>query len=891
MQFNKKMLSVTVVAVMSSFSTYHTYAEETASDGSEKVEKIKVTGSLISRTQIEGPEPVQVISSEEIEASGLTNIGDLLQNVSSIAGAAPNSRVNNGGDGSTRVALRGLESKRTLTLVNGRRFVSSGSGADASIDLGMIPISLIDRVEILKEGASAAYGSDPIAGVVNIILKDSFDGTETKFFTGITDEGDGDKSTLTITTGKSFDKGNFIFSVGAVTEGEIKAGERGFSSADYRWLDGEVIAQGSSAPPWGYLGGLEGSEDPLTFGPGFEDELRPYRGAEDSYNYQPDNYIATPQDRYYANIIGNIELGEWGFLGAVNFNTELSYARRSSTIQLAPEPIFADSRITLSADNFYNPLIGNTLGVPVQDITDWRRRMVDTGPRVLNYDSTTTRAVFALDGFFAGGWDWTAFYNYGSNSAKDSQNSFFVDRIGHAVGPSNGPDTCLDANGNTIVGCAPLNIFDPSQAAIDYITYVKKATGENKQQHAEFNTSGSFGSLPGGAIGAAFGASWRKESGNYRPDPEVSRDPSNDIAGREAGTSGNVTAREIYAEFALPITEIFETKFASRFSSYNLFGDTLNSSIGFVWRPHDEVMFRGTRGQAFRTPNIEELFQGTTVSQEAAVDPRCVDNRPGCDPSIAQFDTNIGGNPDLEPEEANISTFGFVFAPAAVPGLSSSLDFWYYDISKAITNFSVQTILDRCYNDGDQAMCDLIDDPDGTIESVSNALDNFGAVQTNGADLNIQYKKTFPAGQLKLFHDVTYLDRYTLTNADGSMEELAGRYERKPSEAGGNFSRIRSSTNVTWTAEKWAFNYQLRYIRHADEELEDGLDRQISGMMYNDMRFSYNVEPLKTRFSLGVENIFDRDPPLALTGFNANTDERTYDTTGRFIYFEATTRW
>ena len=915
-------------------------ADEKESINVEKIEKVQVTGSRISRTDYEGADPIQVISREDIELSGVTNIGDLLQTMTSSSGAATNSQVNNGGSGSVEFSLRGLQAKRTLVLVNGRRFVYSGASEAAdAVDLSMIPMSLIERVEVLKDGASSLYGSDAVAGVVNIILKNEFNGFEITGYTGQNDEDDGRKSFVSLTGGKSFSKGNILFNLTLHEQKPVFAGDRDYSSFD-RFFDtssDSIVIGGSTSPPWGWMnildrdddgnliqardddGNLEFDDDnnpiyqrrTLTYGPEFGDELRDFRGDPDKYNYQPENYLTTPQDRYQATILGNLDVGTWGALGPVSLSTELSYAKRESDLKLAPMPLFAGISFNapISGYSLYNPLSGTQFDTGNPDdliINSWRRRMVESGNRDLHLESETTRYVFALDGTFNFGWDWNTFINYGKNEHFDTKNSFRVDHLANAVGASN-----LDANGNptcytdgtyttAIGGCTPIDIFNPSQAALDYVTYDQFNEGFNEQQQFEFSMNGSIGELPGGSAGLAIGLGWRKERGEYIPDEQVQQNPdnnnqSNDVEDSEGITSGEFDVKELFAEFYLPIADNFSVSLSSRLSDYDLFGQTTNSSVGFEWRPTSDMLFRSTGAQAFRGPSLEELFLSGQVSAERATDPRCALNLPGCD-DRDQFDTDIGGNSELEPEEADILTIGWVYAPDFLAGFSTSIDWWSYKIDNVITNKGAQTILDECYIDGNQSSCALIsfNDVTGLINSINDSKQNLGSLETNGVDLNLRYAMGLSADSKLSFNlDATYLTEYKTVDGIGQEASLAGTYTDQPDDAGGNFARWRANLSTTYTLGSLKALHQLRYI-HDVKELVDATDNiyhKIPSMTYHDVRVDYKIAPINTIASIGIENLFNEDPPLVLTSLNANTDDRTYNLGGRFIYFQTTTRF
>ncbi|MCI0672830.1 MAG: TonB-dependent receptor, partial [Myxococcaceae bacterium] len=362
-------------------------------------EELVVTGSRIPRPEIDKAAPVTVLSRAKIETSGKASIGDILQTLPE-QGNAMNTQMNNGGDGSTRVNLRGLGENRTLVLLNGRRHVAGGTGADATVDLNTIPTQAIERIEVLKDGASAVYGSDAISGVVNVITRKDYAGTELNAFTGISQHGDGEFVDLSVTMGQASARGNILFSAGFYKQNPTWAGDRDFSKFDrwYYWDSRMVETSGSSAVPWTYIvptmnpdgtdaeaGGNQAWEDlksnydlldayAITRGPE-NGAWRPFNfgGVEgaggDYYNYQPANYLVTPMQRANVFATGGINLGE-----SARAFFEASYTNRQSAQKLAPEALWLDDAgLTVSKDNIYNPF--------ARDFEYVRRRMEEFGNR------------------------------------------------------------------------------------------------------------------------------------------------------------------------------------------------------------------------------------------------------------------------------------------------------------------------------------------------------------------------------------------------------------------------------------------------------------------------------------------------------------------------------
>ncbi|HTL36789.1 MAG TPA: TonB-dependent receptor plug domain-containing protein, partial [Kofleriaceae bacterium] len=471
-------------------------AEAQAEDASKGTgEVITVTGSLVGRKELTTPAPISVVDRQKLEAAGISNVGEILQKLPS-QGNAINAQVNNGGDGSTRIDLRSLGSNRTLVLINGRRVVPGGLGADSSVDIASIPLAMIERVEVLKDGASAIYGSDAISGVVNVITRSDFDATEASAYAGTSQHGDGTDYDLSVVTGQSSKKGNVTMALGFQRQGQVMSGDRAWAHdvRAYNYDDGSTILSGSSGVPGGRIN-TDNGMNPFTV-PGCTtkyctaDGNGGFRNFEsptatsfgDNYNFQPINYLYTPAMRF--NLFST---GHYDVLKNLRTFFEVSYNRRSSSQQLAEEPIFTALYGTpISADSMYNPF-----GV---DVVDYNRRLVEFGPRTFSQSVSTMRGVVGLEGKFdddspLSAWKWEFSFNYGRTDAtQKAHGSLILSHLANALGPSfddpsNGP-TCGTPMA-PIPGCVPLNLFVPgnvSPEAINYLTFTGISTGFNEQR-------------------------------------------------------------------------------------------------------------------------------------------------------------------------------------------------------------------------------------------------------------------------------------------------------------------------------------------------------------------------------------------------------------------------
>ena len=597
-----------------------TAAPEAAPTGERKQaqEEIVVTGSRVRRKDLTTPAPVTVISREQLTTSAVANIGDFLQQLPE-QGNATNTQVNNGGDGETQISLRSLGASRTLVLVDGKRMVAGGGGAGQTfsggvIDLNTIPTAAIERVEILKDGASAIYGSDAIGGVVNIITRRRMNGVEASAYAGTSQHADGTVYDLSILGGASSDKGSFILGAGYYDQKLFFAGARDWASHalayDYNWqADGltdpskckpgtpncAVGFGGSSAVPQGRVNSLTPGVDCTnglctalagTFGStkrnwihdpsapacsGAQSGIatsgptaghnpngdcqtsgwRPFDVTTDLYNYQSVNYLITPSTRI--SFFGN---GEFHVSDYARVYSQVSFVNRQSNILLAPEPLFtslATPPIVVSATNQFNPF-----GVNLPDV---RRRLIELSGRNNGWDLDTIRVVAGIDGTAPEvfgplqGWYWDASFTFGRNSGLTTYfGSLNTQLTQNGLGPQSAPGQCGTGPAN---GCTPVNLFGgpgtitPAMATALGL-YKGINQGWNQLAVTEVNVSGELFSVAADRpAGLALGFQHRNEWGGYIPNSIAQAQLDTDF--NSFATQGSYYVNEAYGELDVPL--------------------------------------------------------------------------------------------------------------------------------------------------------------------------------------------------------------------------------------------------------------------------------------------------------------------------------------------------
>ncbi|SEU10194.1 TonB-dependent receptor plug domain-containing protein [Stigmatella erecta] len=903
----------------------------------EYVEEIVVTGSRIPRKELTTAAPVTVLDKAQIEATGRTTIAEILQNLPEQSNAI-NTQYNNGGDGSSRVNLRGIGASRTLVLLNGRRHVAGGTGANSSVDLNAIPTVAIQRIEVLKDGGSAVYGSDAIGGVVNIITRQDYSGTELRAFTGVSGKGDGLLYDLSLTTGQSTERGNILFSAGYYTQKDVFAGDRDYSLYDraYNFNSRRITTSGSTTTPQGAI--IEDSRDTGAGNEAWERLISSgsgayYRGADgwrdfdtsgvsdaggDLFNYQPDNYLVTPSERAHVYANGGLRLG-----AQTRAFFEATYVNRQSSQQLASEPLnTVGEGVVVSADNVYNPFN--------RDFNDVRRRLNEFGTRGYEQDINTFRVVTGLQGKlpeglgFLTGWGWEASFNHGRTTGVElKEGNLRLSRLQSAVGPSfidpaTGAAVCGTPDA-PIDGCVPLNLFGGEGTITpemrDYLSYRGTRRGNTQQTVLSANVGGElFRLFPSArALGLAVGYEHRREAGSNIPDPLTN---SGDTTGNKvAATEGSYYINEGYAELSIPVLggtnpetgdafDIWEVSGAARAFNYNTFGSGATYKIGTRVSPIPDFTLRSTYSTAFRAPAVNELYLGSTDSFDDVVDP-CSERAPGTEidrrctaagvpadfeDARSQQRAVVGGNRDLEPETAKILTVGAVFQPRWVKDLSATVDYYLVDVEDAIQSVGTSVILNNCYTNG--TYCDrIVRLPGGLIDTISNPLSNVGGNTTSGIDISLRYQPQTPYGRFGFGIDATYLAKFEQELSDGTIISGKDNYDLELV-----LPNWKANLGVNWAMDPISAGVNVRWLNGYKEcqanacDVEEGaptpLSRNVSSYYTVDLNAAYTwmTGVGNTTAQLGVNNVLNRAPPRLYAGFLADSDASTYDYMGRYFY-------
>ncbi|WP_034161161.1 TonB-dependent receptor domain-containing protein [Sphingomonas sp. ERG5] len=906
-------------------------------------EDIVVTGSRIRRDPLDQDTPTVVLDQSALAQTGLTSVADILQRLPS-AGGGLNSKVNNSGNignppdgggvgaGSSEIDLRYLGAKRTLVLVDGLRYVagSSGSGIPSTVDINTIPASQIERIEVLQSGASPLYGSDAIAGVVNIITKSQQRGLQVSAQIGSYRQGDGHTQDYNASYGIKGPTTSIVFGASYVKTEAVRAGDRKislFPNPGQTSCTDPVGGCSSGAVNGrflGFFGNLALTHAPINGRPRYDpvnpanSDFRAFTAA-DRFNFAPFNYILTPSDRYGGFISAKQEL-----TSSINLRVKAVYQRRNSQNQAAFLPLFVGpdggngnllDTISIDATNPYNPF-GVTLsaggpGNPPANYSFVARRLVEAGQRTYTQKVDTMSLTGTLDGSFdVGGhkWYWDVNAVLGLNDAHQlftgNVNSANLARALGPVANCTGP-------------CVPFNIFggagSVTPAMLAYVGFDERDKSSQLLNDYTANLSGELFDLPAGPVGFAIGYEHRYQKADFIPDPVIVAGLGSDIPSDPA--RGSYNADEIFAEVRVPLLKdkpffhSLEIDGAVRHSNYSISGSNTSYTGSVAWKPMEDFLLRGSYATGFRAPGLGELFGGRTRFDQPTTDPcsnipgspyagsatvraNCAANGVPTDGSYAeppgQLPVITSGNVNLKPEKSRSMLFGAVYSPrwARNSGGNLSLEANYYDIrvSNAISAIDANITLNNCALSGNAASCALVKrTANGFVSQINGVLQNIDTIRTRGIDLAINYR-TPPTGfgTFGLSANGSYMLEYKLIASNGFLTiDRRGTERGSPDQA---YPKIKGNATIDWSLSDFNVSFTGRYV---DGVIESQNANPLASRFYGDVQLSYAPSWIldgKVSLTAGVNNVFNQDPPGCISCGLNNFDPTTYDVPGQFGY-------
>ena len=886
---NSKFLTICIAANLGTLIPTAFVAAQEAADEEAAIDEILVTGSRIKRMDIDGVGKVSILTADDFAKIGAVSIDQLLKYSPFTAGAQAGAESNylsaKEGYGTASVNLRGLGQNRTLVLVNGRRFVAGGSGANSVVDLNGIPVNMIDRIETLLDGSSAIYGADAVAGVVNIITRRSFDGFQLDASYGVTEESDAENSEVNLVFGREMEDKGFIISANYTDRKEARSKDRGFSECFFEEEDGEKFCSGSSSTAGG-RGVITSNGDRVQFNQdpnGDGDSFVPYSFALHAFDFQEFFNLTAPYDRTNISASGFIDLTD-----GIRLFAENTYSIRNSNTEASPASF--TGRV-FSATYPHNPT-GQALTL--------RRRMVEEGfgARIWEQEVSLFRTVVGLEGATANGWDWDVSANYG-RSQSDEKFTNTIDRLNLAA-------TIVEANcaSPSATQCVDwFGINDPSPEALAFVNATVPTVGENVQTSMVANISGDLFEMSGRPAGFAAGIEYRKDEGSYRR--TYTRPVFSGGGGSTDPIDADLSSTELYAEATFPLADSFDLNLAARYSDYSNFDSEFTYKVGGDWRVTDTFRLRSTFSTSVRTPNIRELYTTEEINFTTFVDP-CdqwesssdANLRTNCAADVGAgftqnelfVELNYPGSPNLSPEKADTFTLGAVFEPGTVDGLVLTLDYYQIDIEDSIRNVPPSAALEQCYYSVNKThpTCSDIERDSGEVVFLVVPLVNAATEKMRGLDLGVRYGfQAFNSG-FTLNWDTAYLDQFDIDFVGArSTIEWAGTISN--GEGGnGSYTKWRSNFSLGVDREKWGASYHISYIGAADSQFQriGATAPRVGSVTYHNLEGSFR---LTEKFVLrgGINNLFDKDPPYYTDAIDQNTDPFTYDLLGRRYFMKA----
>lgn len=860
-------------------------------------ERIEITGSAIKRSvNDEGALPLTVIKAEELRQSGVSTVEGIIQQLAfSQSSAVASNSIGSGTGGATFANLRGLGTNKTLVLLNGRRLAAFAFGVNA-VDLNSIPFSVIDRVEVLRDGASAIYGTDAIGGVINFITKSNYSGGNLSLQASRPTGKGGDKTQGSFLVGLgdlNQDKFNAWFSYDRQTLKRIKALDREFSKSG---IIPEKGVNGNS--PTTFPGNFSQSSTGVTGNLTAPTCVPPLSKPNPSnpnacvfdfsatIDIMPDIEQETLAGRFTNMLPGDHRL-----------SLELVSTKNTNVSRVAPDPV---SNIVLTPSNPFYPTgypgLNNTQNVTV----GWR--MVPAGPRTNESISTADRVVMDLRGV-VGGWDYVGGFFYTVNRASDGAKDGYV----------NAPFVRSQVAAGNLT---PFADATPAQLAI--IEQAKRrgtfAVAEGNTKGIDFRGSRDLFAMGGGSAAMSLGGEFRYEGYRYDTDDAVvAAIPS---AGRSAyHVTGGRQVAALSAELLMPITKSLEVQLAARYDNYSDAGSTFNPKIGVRFQPIKSLLLRGSYNTGFKAPALDDIYgpQSITFAAGAVNDPLLcpggvVNTAAGGVASRdcgAQVQVQNGGNPNLKPEKSKTFTFGIVLEP--VKNLTMSADYFNIKLKDQINAIDQVSILANSALYGDKIIrckdipaalqaelnrCGADNKDSNAIGYVVTLTDNLGKVNTSGIDFGIGY--SLNAGSVGTFAaqwDATWVKSYEYQNSptDPLKQNVGAYVDSSP------VFRWQHTIGLSWTGDRLSSRVG---IRHKSGYTDQNSPTTVVGgpTFYQDVKpytlvdFSLTGKVTK-QFTLtgGVTNLFDTDPPFSnqSTRSQRGYDPRYTDPTGRAYFVRA----
>ena len=879
-----------------------------AQDDEGELTPVVITGSNIPTVELEGPSPIVRIDREEINRSGAETVGELLRRLpQNNSGSYDEKFQNSFAPGTSGVSLRGLGMAYTLVLVDGRRLGNHSMAQNittAFSDLNGVPMAVVERIEVLLDGASAIYGSDAVAGVINIITRDNFEGLEINVGYSNTADSDMGTQTYSITGGTVSENGNAWINVDYMQRNSLQHDDRDYAASANQGSAGGYDFRSSSGNP-GSIKILPGSEN----------------GFESGFYQVPAGSTGTPtaEEIIGAPGINRFDYNPWmtltpeyeryGASGRINYNVtdyatafvQTTYRNIKVHQEMAPTPAFGDLNTDtwgiLPASNAFNPF---------GEDTTFRHRLIEVGPRLFDIESDIFRILPGVKFDIGDSWQAETAFLYNKVETVDfGQNFVSSDAFSDALASSD-PATAYNIFG------AGLGINSP--AVLDGLRVNTLRRAQSELRMFDVKAAGDLWSMWGGTAALAVGAETAKEDTSDIGD---SLSMSNKIVASGGTSNAGSRSRDAgYAEFMIPIIgednrvsgiHSLGLQAAWRVEQYSDFGSADNPKVGLKYQPHERVLLRGTYQTAFRAPGLQQLYMGQTIAHPFLLDPARGDGG-------MQYKTISGGNPDLQPETSDSVSIGAVI-DIPMPDnmdLAVSVNWSQVELENQITSLGAQYMLtneelfgnniirneqtdaDRVADNpgpdgkfGTEENPELGDDDipnggiPGSLKHINNAYLNLANVNVEVLDISIDYGIDTSVGYFGVDLRAAHMESYEYqARPTDAFEELVGTY---------TVPELRGNLSVWWNYDKYSAGATINHVDSFDQLY--GVIPEVDSHTTLDLQATYDLTD-NSRITVGALNVTDEDPPWS----DGEPEGYSYGTAGHspwgtVLYARATVRF
>jgi outer membrane receptor protein involved in Fe transport len=868
-----------------------------------QVDEVIVTATRVARAGFEAPTPTTQVGSLDIQKSNVTNIADQLNKVPEFRADSTPATTSHSSQqaGGNFLDLRGLGATRTLVLVDGMRFVPTT--AASTIDTNVIPVGLIDHVDVVTGGASAAWGSDAVAGVVNLVLKHNLTGLQGEASFGESQHSDDREYHVALSGGTNFAGGDGNIMSGAEYSDNGGVGSnRSWFQQHWATISNPAYKPGNGQPQdlivpdvhvsTASLGGV------ITSGPLKGTQFLP-GGGTTPFQYGTNvgsTYMQGGSGIYPGDLVDLVTpLQHGAFMARVSYDfsptlqgfAEATLGYSHSRFNLSTS--YETGTITIKKDNAFLPTsIVNQM--TADNITSFQMGRInpDIAYNVVDDANLTMRGAAGLKGQLGGGWTWDANLEvgrtrYSASIYNNILNTNWNQAVDSVIGP-NGQPVCRSTLTNPTNGCVPLNLFgygSPSSAAIAYITATQSLLTHIDEQAAQANLHGTPFSTWAGPVSLATGVEFRREALNQESDANSQAGAFQ--IGNPRAMSGSYSVEELYAETVVPLVEgatlvkNLDLNAAARVTNYSTIGTVETWKVGLSWALNDEWRVRATRSRDIRAPNLNDLYTPYILTFSTITDPQT-----GKQLTVAQPQE---GNPDLKAEVADTTTAGIVYQPEWLSGLRMSVDYYNIDLKGAVGTLTAQNIINRCETN-DPSLCQYITrDATGNITTVVRTNINLSEMKTDGVDTEISYNTPLSRyferlpGTIDLRLLTSWTDNF-ITDDGTTVLNTGG-----VSGTGG--PHWRATASVTYDAGPLRLYAETRYVGPGEYDVNLTYNNNhVNSQTVVNTTVQYTLKHEGDRnlqLFATINNLFDAAPPVAPYNFifGSPTTASLFDVIGR----------